>query len=1056
MWVDIMKKTIVLLFLLLIFLLDGFGVNKTKKSYSVKTGAKIEYDYIAANEILMWVANDGDGSQDPDTWSGGYYWPREKNSYKTAIYEDGLIWGGYVVDSVPWVNGSTYRHGCLPGAILEDGTADDPTAERNRIFKIRKDWESLAPGEERDQYEKDYYEWPGDRGAPYIDVNGDGKFTRGIDKPDFIGDEVLWWVMNDLDTATSTFVYGAPPIGLEVQVTVWAFSKAHLLGDVVFKKYKIINKGNNFVRDMYVGYWADVDLGDANDDYVGCDTTLSLGYCYNAHEYDDKYGVNVPAVGHQFLETPVINGDLTDTALVEGKRIAGKKNTPLSGFALYIGGSFLYRDADLGNILGSVNSYNNLRGKLWDGSCFVDPNTGDSTAFCLAGDPVSGKGWYEGDGWPYGARPADRRYLISAGPFDFAPGDTQIAVIAIPIASKDNNIQSLALLKDRAKRLKRMYSNGMFVNSAMPDVSVSVTENSVMIYWDDNVENKIYPNLNSREFDYDSLYKFEGYGIYQFGDINGNDPIPIYFFDKKNDINELYKVYIGDYAPFTSKAIDLNNDGIMRYILIDKDYINNSPLFPSQEYYFGVSAIYSSEDLDISNNYTTQRVATYIESKPRIMKIIPSRKTIDYTTKYSVGENLFAKHIAGNGDGYVNIKVIDPSKLTGGKYKIIFHGFMDSLKYSLIYEPKRDTLIWMRDDIPHWVKREWGKPEFNWRDSLSAPIVDGFQFWIRDIGNDSVVLAVTNYKVKDVLEVEGEKAYSVWNTPSPNGNWQITAKGPNNRLNWQAAGNDAIGYNDYEIRFLSNSQYFLISNRSISSALTAPLQNSPLGIGRLPYEIWDIGRTPNDTTDDKRLAIKILDFSPWDSTLSVLDSQWTQLPNGDWEEIYAFEPLGWNADDPVYPKESGSTSNANHKFGALVFRGDLPKPGTVIRITTWKPLSEIDTFVIELQKPNLNDKEYAKKRINEITAFPNPFYGILADAENNMNVTFTNLPTEVTIRIYSLSGHLVRKLHKKEMNPFLKWDLRNENGLQVASGIYIAYLDMPGIGEKILKIAVIF
>ena len=37
---------------------------------------------------------------------------------------------------------------------------------------------------------------------------------------------------------------------------------------------------------MYLSYWTDDDLGNANDDYVGCDTLLNLGYTYNGDNND--------------------------------------------------------------------------------------------------------------------------------------------------------------------------------------------------------------------------------------------------------------------------------------------------------------------------------------------------------------------------------------------------------------------------------------------------------------------------------------------------------------------------------------------------------------------------------------------------------------------------------------------------------------------------------------------------------------------------------------------------------------------------------------------------
>jgi hypothetical protein len=38
----------------------------------------------------------------------------------------------------------------------------------------------------------------------------------------------------------------------------------------------------------------------------------------------------------------------------------------------------------------------------------------------------------------------------------------------------------------------------------------------------------------------------------------------------------------------------------------------------------------------------------------------------------------------------------------------------------------------------------------------------------------------------------------------------------------------------------------------------------------------------------------------------------------------------------------------------------------------------------------------------------------------------------------------------------MRWDLQNESGLPVASGMYIAYIDMPDQGkQKVLKLMVI-
>ena len=68
---------------------------------------------------------------------------------------------------------------------------------------------------------------------------------------------------------------------------------------------------------------------------------------------------------------------------------------------------------------------------------------------------------------------------------------------------------------------------------------------------------------------------------------------------------------------------------------------------------------------------------------------------------------------------------------------------------------------------------------------------------------------------------------------------------------------------------------------------------------------------------------------------------------------------------------------------------------------------------------------------------------------------------KVTIRIFALNGVQVRKLEKHadasaNVDQFFRWDLNNEAGLPVASGLYIAYIDMPDIGKtKVLKVFIV-
>jgi hypothetical protein len=102
---------------------------------------------------------------------------------------------------------------------------------------------------------------------------------------------------------------------------------------------------------------------------------------------------------------------------------------------------------------------------------------------------------------------------------------------------------------------------------------------------------------------------------------------------------------------------------------------------------------------------------------------------------------------------------------------------------------------------------------------------------------------------------------------------------------------------------------------------------------------------------------------------------------------------------------------------------------------------------------------------NKVNVYPNPLYGYnelssyYTNTPDEPYVTFTNLPEQITIKIYSLSGSLLKTLTTDDKasptSPFLNWNLLNESGLRVASGMYLAIVSSPIYGDKTLKFAII-
>ena len=134
-----------------------------------------------------------------------------------------------------------------------------------------------------------------------------------------------------------------------------------------------------------------------------------------------------------------------------------------------------------------------------------------------------------------------------------------------------------------------------------------------------------------------------------------------------------------------------------------------------------------------------------------------------------------------------------------------------------------------------------------------------------------------------------------------------------------------------------------------------------------------------------------------------------------------------------------------------------PDVGSVFRIRSNIPNSVNDFYTFTAPAASLNNS-LARDQVNQINVFPNPYYGVNSEELNKYNrfVTFSHLPDKATIRIFNLAGVLVKTINKDNQDQFQRWDLANESGLPVASGLYIAYIEMPDIGTtKILKVAII-
>ena len=706
-----------------------------------------------------------------------------------------------------------------------------------------------------------------------------------------------------------------------------------------------------------------------------------------------------------------------------------------------------------------------MLGKSGAGVSIVDPHTGLETSTMLAGDPVTGTGWYEGSvGWPGVAIPPDdRRHLMSSGPFTLAPGDTQEVVIGIVIGRGTSNLNSITELKRKTKTVQVAYDNDFNLTRTpdQPKISSFSDDGQITLYWEPNAESyDVIDPLIVGKGKTDTTYTFEGYRIWQFSDREGSNKTLLGMVDLKNDVIKVTQPDEINGVKVEQTVFTLPNIGLKRFFTTRKDGITKTSLLDNgSPYYYAITAFAYSKESD----------PKYLESEPQIIEVRPAAQPIDVTFDYNNGDFIPAKQTKGISDADVNLFVVNPLALTGDTYKIVFNNdsliirnydnTRDSLvrlTYSLINTSKTpvDTILNRRTDL--------GK------DSITNKLVtEGFVIVAKNTGSDRIIAGKTmKYRVKSVEEIKGPGG-KVLETPVDvfNGNlnstktWTIYPRSSNQRLNWQQIqSEESMGYENYEIRFDDSSSYFLSGLQNGFSEKSIMIKKDSLcKTGKLPFTVWSLGRYDNPA-DAKRLFLKIIDRNIGinDSTKAIPDRKWTRLAKGEWEQVYAFQSA--TLDHANLPDvETVASQILDHKIGGISFSGDLPEPGTVIKITGYKPLMKGDEFTVTAPAANTNNLANAKNNIDKISVFPNPYFGwhALQESKYHRFVRFIGLPKQATITIVSLSGVLIKRYEKLNDSQYFDWDLMNKDFLPVGSGMYIAYVEIPEVGTKVFKLAVI-
>lgn len=1076
---------------------SAFALAPQGGKFAQKAAQLLDTDtWIDANSILMFVTNKGSFAYD----QGGYFGKNDGLYYPfTSVQdiEDGVNITSVLFASGIWVAGvdnatgdtlvtvAEYSDDYFPGPIVGGTWVNNADVlPEYRVYKLYKD--SLASNPN-----SDYTNWPVSQGAP----------VDSLGNPAIIGDQMCWSVYNDINPALHINDAASDSgIGVEIRQTTFAFDRTDALAHVVFIILQIYNRGGRDLSNVKLTLWSDPDLGDAGDDFVGSDTVLSLAYCYNATNKDASYGSRPPCVGYDFFQGPLVfTGDNADTATMWNfQKFPGYQNMPMTAMMMYRNGE------DPASPTETYQYMAGLQAKLGGAPL---PN---GTTFYAPGNPVTGTGDLD-------VNASDRRYMLTTGPFDFPPGDSTEILCAVVVGQGGDRLSSISVLRYNDKFAQQAYDNmfDLLQPPAPPNVTLYELENEIGLVWNDTSE------VDPGDYPFQGYSIFQGESATgpwtRIGNFDIDDGAAIIIdevLDPLTGVIEQRAVKFGSDNAIV-RYFNIRDDAINGVKLS-----NNTPYFFRVEAYsYNSNPLATPKTLTSATVVSGTPQAPIVGTN--LPSAFEDEIVAAHTTGVSDG-SVIAKVIDPtqvSGDtyrvyfDYANDTTIDST--------VIPPDTTITVDSTVIVWYLINTSSVPEDTVIKAFKNQSGDELYPIIDGMlikvagPQPGVKAFEVVANGSGplNPPAGGAFGFQGFPSIDPVAGYQQVGGgrwgFHTADNGGTCGGGTRGSYDAFVSRVIRNDnsdRVSIYDFEMRFTGDTNSSGVYDSSLgggSIGIRAFADDYPTWV---PFELWRIGiGTPTDPSDDVRMIVWHLDEGddttynleswgcPTDPLRSAGDGEHSASgadndPFTDW--IYWRIPVDETPGDAGYQDKVAQILAGTYDFadpevfartvlvqwnGHLlasavdtlagdtltippVFKQKLPEPGTIFRITTFKPNALNDEFV-------LNTAAYApvaasngsENLLDNVRAVPNPYYlsSTYDLSTTNRRMKFTNLPATCTITIYNLAGHFVERIEKNDASTSeVTWDLTNETNVPVASGIYIYVVDAPGFGQKIGKMAI--
>jgi len=1080
----------ILIFLIPIVLVFAYGFKPKDKPTRTESGnngniqnrilsnpnqvAAVDSKKLQANQISTWFRTNGSFNRDPSTGNAGFEWP--KGQSKFARYASG-IWIGAVVGGDTLLCIAEFDYEYLPGYVDDNGNPQGKDDPNYRIYDISATDTS-------------------DYGAWRSIASQQGAYLDSLGNPLLLGSQTQFYSYTDgYPEAHGNNAGQTAPLKAVILQTNWSYAVNGPLSSMSFSEFRIINRHNLPWTQCYIAVWTDDDVGSGTDDAVSVDTSLNLGLTYNFTNVDGEYGLAPPAVGFDYFRGPIVPGTQNDT--VKYYSPPGSNNLVVKPGFKVLGvtafNQYTNSDPSVGDPSNPREAYGNLRGIRRDGTPWINPLTNQITTYAYLGNPANGTGWNESDA-------GDRRFMQCSGPLEVQPNDTQSIVVAQVIARGTTNLESVRALYVADGLAQRIFDN----NFQVPDAAICPTvlpyapgNGKIYLSWNDTCEKITIPNKLSG-----GSYKFQGYNIYAVrSGTNGSnltDRTLIASFDLIDGIGDIRdSIFIEEYGTYVYYVVQKGSDnGISRYIVIDKDFVNNVFLTSGTPYKFAVTAYYydalggpfSAPKVNespitscvitvtpqalTSGTSVSYGVGDTVYTNQRDLGVLPliteplNLVTADYTTTYGGTPAVPTWSLTKTVGSSTSTLLVDQKDFSGKQDTAqTIDGFLmvhQTIKDSGVVVDPNDNFYVSNNiptytRLPGWTYEPSANIFFQGPDTtaiITAKVITNRQFDSRSLG----ISFPTQNRFNNLRSrVRANGADLVTPTTGTN---TLPIGGPLRTVQF------VFGETSRAYRYAPATNV-LLTDTSLVTTPYVDMVNVPFAV----YEKDNLNATGNAP---RRLNVAFIDadadgtWNPDETGLGryqftyVLTTDYSETPNANYVS---------RSGQPINP----GSGNPTFGFTSMdVMYAWLPRLATAG--STWKQGDQLTVYPYRITRPEFTpgfpikyswsvigtqiaNSELASSEMGNVKVFPNPYYGgqSLETDPFNRFVYFSNLPSVCNIYIYSLSGTLVRQIVRNNSDPnnsLEPWDLQNSNQIPVASGMYVVYVDAGSLGTKTLKVAI--